>query len=118
MIVMFEGEDYYVKSMCILCDLDDIDVLFSFVCGWLCGLLCIDVGGLIVCDVFILLLLEFVLCYFEIRIDFGVLDCLVDLIVDNVDCVICGGLLDSVFLVVCYLGDVLLIMCVMFGYFK
>jgi len=113
-----EGEDYYAKSTRILRDLEDIDASFSLARGRPRGSLRIDVGGSTARDVLIPLLPEFVARYPEIRIDLGVSDRSVDLIADNVDCVIRGGPLDSASLVARHLGDAPLITCATPGYLK
>ena len=113
-----EGQDYYAKSTRILRDLEDIDASFNLARGKPRGHLRIDVGGSTARDVLIPLLPDFVARYPDIRIDLGVSDRSVDLIGDNVDCVIRGGPLDSSSLVARHLGDAALITCATPGYLK
>lgn len=47
----------------------------------------------------------------------GVSDCVVDVIGENVDCVVCGGELIDCLLVVCYIGDLWFGVYVLFVYF-
>ncbi|MFV0676320.1 LysR family transcriptional regulator [Variovorax sp. tm] len=113
-----EGQDYYTKCMRILRDLEDIDASSNLARGKPRGHLRIDVGGSTARDVLIPLLSDFVARYPDIRIDLGVSDRPVDLIGDNVDCVIRGGPLDSSSLVARQLGNAALITCATPGYLK
>ncbi len=113
-----EGQDYYAKCMRILRDLEDIDASFNLARGKPRGQLRIDVGGSTARDVLIPLLPDFVARYPDIRIELGVSDRAVDLIGDNVDCVIRGGPLDSSSLVARHLGNAALITCATPGYLK
>lgn len=113
-----EGQDYYAKSTRVLRDLEDIDASFNLVRGKPRGHLRIDVGGSTARDVLIPLLPDFVSRYPEIRIDLGVSDRSVDLISDNVDCVIRGGPLENSSLVGRRLGEAALITCATPGYLK
>jgi len=76
------------------------------------------VGGSTARDVLIPLLPDFVARYPDIRIDLGVSDRSVDLIGDNVDCVIRGGPLDSSSLVARRLGEAPVITCATPSYLK
>lgn len=113
-----EGQDYYAKCTRLLRDLEDIDASFNLARGRPRGHLRIDVGGSTACDVLIPLLPEFIARYPDIRVDLGVSDRSVDLISDNVDCVIRGGPLDSSSLVARRLGEAALITCATPGYLK
>ncbi|MBB3181870.1 LysR family transcriptional regulator [Variovorax sp. Sphag1AA] len=113
-----EGQDYYAKSTRILRDLEDIDASFNLARGKPRGHLRIDVGGSTARDVLIPLLPDFVARYPDIRIDLGVSDRAVDLIGDNVDCVIRGGPLESSSLVARRLGEASLITCATPSYLK
>ena len=113
-----EGQDYYAKSTRILRDLEDIDASFNLARGKPRGHLRVDVGGSTARDVLIPLLPDFVSRYPDIRIDLGVSDRSVDLISDNVDCVIRGGPLQSSSLVGRRLGEAALITCATPGYLK
>ena len=113
-----EGQDYYAKCTRLLRDLEDIDSSFSLARGNPRGHLRVDVGGSTARDVLIPLLPDFMTRYPDIRIDLGVSDRSVDLISDNVDCVIRGGALDSSSLVARHIGDATFITCGTPGYFK
>ena len=113
-----EGRDYYEKALRIVRDLEDIDSAFNAESGTPRGYLRVDVGGSTARDVLIPLLADFVARYPEIRIDLGVSDRAVDLIGDNVDCVIRGGPLSDSSLVARHLGDAEMITCASPGYLK
>ncbi len=113
-----EGRDYYEKSARILRDLEDIDTSFSAALGKPHGLLRIDIGGSTARDVLIPILPEFMTRYPDIRIDLGVSDRTVDLISDNVDCVIRGGPLESSSLIARHIGSATLITCATPAYLK
>lgn len=113
-----EGQDYYAKCTRVLRDLEDMDASFSLARGKPRGHLRVDVGSSTARDVLIPLLPDFVARYPDIRIDLGVSDRSVDLIGDNVDCVIRGGPLDSSSLIARHLGDAPLITCATPGYLK
>ena len=113
-----EGQDYYAKCTRLLHDLEDIDATFTQARSKPRGHLRVDVGGSTARDVLIPLLPDFMARYPDIRIDLGVSDRSVDLIADNVDCVIRGGPLDSSSLIARHLGDAPLITCATPGYLK
>ncbi|WP_077033380.1 LysR family transcriptional regulator [Pelomonas sp. KK5] len=113
-----EGLDYYAKATRILRDLEDVDASFTVARGKPRGHLRVDVGGSTARDVLIPLLPDFLARYPDIRIDLGVSDRQVDLIGDNVDCVIRGGPLDSSSLIARRLGEAALITCATPGYLK
>ncbi|MBB4865737.1 DNA-binding transcriptional LysR family regulator [Pseudomonas nitritireducens] len=106
-----EGQDYYAKASRVLRDLEDIDSSFAVTRGKPRGHLRIDVGGSTARDVLVPLLPDFLARYPEIRIDLGVSDRSVDLIGDNVDCVIRGGPLDASSLVARRLGQAPMVTC-------
>ncbi len=106
-----EGEAYYARSGRILRDLEDIDGAFSAVRGKPRGQLRIDVGGSTARDVLIPLLPDFVRRFPDIRIDLSVSDRSVNLIGDNVDCVIRGGSLANSSLVARPLGAAVMVTC-------
>ncbi|WP_263913643.1 LysR family transcriptional regulator [Achromobacter sp. 79A6] len=113
-----EGRDYYEKTLRIVRDLEDIDSAFNAVPGRPKGHLRIDVGGSTARDVLIPALPDFLARYPDIRIDLGVSDRAVDLISNNVDCVVRGGPLDDSSLVARHLGTAALITCATPGYLK
>jgi LysR family transcriptional regulator for bpeEF and oprC len=113
-----EGQDYYAKATRVLRDLEDIDSSFNAAKAHPRGRLRIDVGGSTARDVLIPLLPDFMARYPDIRIDLGVSDRSVDLIEDNVDCVIRGGPLDSSSLIARYIGDAAMVTCATPEYLK
>jgi DNA-binding transcriptional LysR family regulator len=113
-----EGRDYYDKTARILRDLEDIDTSFNSVRSHPRGQLRIDVGGSTARDVLIPALPEFLARYPDIRIDLGVSDRTVDLISDNVDCVIRGGPLDNSSLIARQIGAATLLTCATPAYLK
>jgi LysR family transcriptional regulator, regulator for bpeEF and oprC len=113
-----EGQDYYAKTARVLRDLEDIDTSFDVARGKPRGLLRIDVGGSTARDVLIPLLPDFMNRYPEIRMDLGVSDRAVDLIGDNVDCVIRGGPLDNSSLIARSIGQAQMITCATPAYLK
>ena len=113
-----EGRDYYEKAMRVVRDLEDIDTSFDVARGKPRGLLRIDVGGSTARDVLIPALPDFLTRYPDIHIDLGVSDRPVDLISDNVDCVIRGGPLDNSSLIARSIGYAELITVATPGYLK
>lgn len=113
-----EGHDYYVKALRIVRNLEDIDSAFNAVNGKPRGHLRIDIGGSTARDVLIPALPDFVARYPEIHIDLGVADRAVDLISDNVDCVVRGGPLSDSSLMARHLGNAQMITCATPGYLK
>jgi LysR family transcriptional regulator, regulator for bpeEF and oprC len=113
-----EGMDYYAKATRILSDLEDVDSSLGVARSKPRGQLRVDVGGSTASDVLIPLLPDFMSKYPDIRIELGVSDRSVDLISDNVDCVIRGGVLDNSTLVARTIGSAPLITCATRGYLK
>ncbi|ROQ19192.1 LysR family transcriptional regulator [Gallaecimonas pentaromativorans] len=116
--VTAEGQQYYEKTLRILADLDDIDSSFSAVRNSPRGKLRVDVGGSTASEVLIPALPAFIAKYPEIKLELGVSDRAVDLISDNVDCVIRGGPLDSSSLVARAIGQASMVTCATPGYLK
>ncbi|ANN65406.1 LysR family transcriptional regulator [Bordetella bronchialis] len=113
-----EGQDYYAKTARLIHDLEDIDASFNIAHGKPRGRLRVDVGGSTARDVLIPLLPDFMGRFPEIRIDLGVSDRSVDLVGDNVDCVIRGGRMNSASLVARPVGDAMMITCAAPAYLK
>lgn len=109
--VTAEGQDYYGKALRVLRDLDDIDASFGALRCQPRGLLRVDVGGSTARDVLLPLLPDFMDRHPDIRLELGVSDRAVDLVGDNVDCVIRGGPLEDSSLVARRLGEAVLITC-------
>ena len=113
-----EGQEYYEKTLRLLRDLEDIDTSFNAARNKPKGNLRIDVGGSTARDVLIPALPDFLARYPEIRIDLGVSDRSVDLIGENVDCVIRGGALENSSLIARHLGDAVMVTCATPAYLK
>ncbi|WP_371226291.1 LysR family transcriptional regulator [Pseudomonas sp. QE6] len=113
-----EGQDYYAKATRVLRDLEDIDSSFNIARSKPRGHLRIDVGGSTARDVLVPLLPDFLARYPDIRIDLGVSDRSVDLIGDNVDCVIRGGAMDASSLVARSIGQATMVTCASAEYLR
>ena len=113
-----EGSDYYEKTARILKDLEDIDTSFNISRSKPRGHLRVDIGSSTASDVLIPALPDFLERYPDIRIDLGVSDRSVDLISDNVDCVIRGGALDASSLVARTIGQAEMVTCATPAYLK
>ncbi len=116
--VTSEGEDYYAKATRILRDLEVVDSSFNVARRNPSGKLRIDVGGSTARDVLIPMLPDFIDRYPDIHMELGVSDRAVDMISDNVDCVIRGGPLDSSSLIARNIGQATMITCATPGYLK
>jgi LysR family transcriptional regulator for bpeEF and oprC len=91
-----DGAAYYERTSRLLNDLDDIEASMTNAQANPSGRLRVDVGSSIAREVVIPELPDFFRRYPDIQLDLGVGDRPVDLISDNVDCVIRGGeLLDQ-----------------------
>ncbi len=113
-----DGQQYYDKTALILRNLEDVDTSFNIARSKPRGSLRIDVGGSTARDVLIPALPEFMALYPDIRIDLGVSDRSVDMVSDNVDCVIRGGALDNSSLVARPIGQASMVTCATPAYLK
>ncbi len=113
-----DGQQYYDKTALILRNLEDVDTSFNIARSKPRGSLRIDVGGSTARDVLIPALPEFMALYPDIRIDLGVSDRSVDMVSDNVDCVIRGGALDNSSLVARAIGQAPMVTCATPAYLK
>lgn len=113
-----EGQDYYAKATRILRDLEEVDSSFNVARRNPSGKLRIDVGGSTARDVLIPLLPDFLDRYPDIRMELGVSDRPVDMISDNVDCVIRGGPLNNSSLIARNIGHATMITCATPRYLK
>lgn len=89
--VTADGAAYYDRVVRLLADLDDMEASLSQARAAPRGRLRVDVGTSIASLLIIPHLAEFQARYPDIQLDLGVSDRTVDLIGDNVDCVIRGG---------------------------
>lgn len=86
-----EGIAYYERTARLLKELDDLDTSFASAKARLRGHLRVDVGSSVASRLLLPMLPAFLDRHPEVRVDVGVSDRDVDLIGDNVDCVIRGG---------------------------
>lgn len=86
-----DGAAYYERTSRLLNDLDDIEASMTNAQANPSGRLRVDVGSSVARLIIIPALADFYRRYPEIQLDLGVSDRPVDLIGDNVDCVIRGG---------------------------
>ncbi|VVQ06444.1 HTH-type transcriptional regulator PgrR [Pseudomonas fluorescens] len=89
--VTADGMAYYERALQLMVELDDLDNSFASAQGRPRGRIRVDVGGSVASILIIPALADFHERYPDIQIDLGVSDRPVDLISENVDCVIRGG---------------------------
>jgi DNA-binding transcriptional LysR family regulator len=89
--VTADGMAYYERALQLMDELDDLDNSFASAQGHPRGRIRVDVGGSVASLLIIPALAEFYERYPDIQIDLGVSDRPVDLVSENVDCVIRGG---------------------------
>jgi LysR family transcriptional regulator for bpeEF and oprC len=100
-----DGSAYYERANRLLGDLEDIEASVSNAQASPKGRLRVDAGGSIASMFIIPALPAFVARYPEIQLELGVSDRAVDLIGENVDCVVRGGPLTEQSLVARHVGD-------------
>ncbi|NNG21454.1 LysR family transcriptional regulator [Telluria aromaticivorans] len=113
-----EGAAYYERTGRMLKELEDIDGSIGADQGRPRGQLRIDMGSSLANLIIIPALPEFLERYPDIRIDLGVSDRLVDLVGDNVDCVIRGGTLIEMSLIGRQIGAARWVTCATPDYLK
>jgi LysR family transcriptional regulator, regulator for bpeEF and oprC len=113
-----EGAAYYEKTMRLLKELDDVDTSFSAAQSRPRGHLRIDMGSSVANLVVIPALPEFFARYPDIRVDVYVNDRLVDLVGDNVDCVIRGGVLTDMSMIGRQIGTASWVTCATPAYLR
>lgn len=106
-----EGAQYYEKTQRLLKELDDVDASFSAAQSKPRGHLRVDMGSSVAHLILLPALPDFHARYPDIRIDLGVSDKHVNLIGDNVDCVIRGGELSDLSLVGRQIGNASWVTC-------
>lgn len=91
-----DGAAYYERTVRVLNDLDDIEASMTNAQAKPSGRLRVDVGTSVAQQIIIPALADFYRRFPDIQLDLGVTDRSIDLLADNVDCVIRGGeLLDQ-----------------------
>lgn len=111
-----DGAAYYERVSRLLSDLDDIEASMTNAQANPSGRLRVDVGSAVARLILIPALPEFFRRYPDIQLDLGVGDRPVDLISDNVDCVIRGGDLVEQSLVARRIGNLALVAVATPGY--
>ena len=106
-----DGSAYYERAVRLLGDLEDIESSVSNAQASPKGRLRIDVGGSLASLFLIPRLPAFLERYPEIQVEVGVSDRPVDLVSENVDCVIRGGPLTEQSLVARHVGDLPWVTC-------
>ncbi len=107
--VTADGAAYYERTIRLLGDLDDIEASMTNAQANPKGRLRVDIGTTVARLIVIPALHGFYARYPDIQLDLGVSDRPVDLIGDNVDCVIRGGQLQEQSLVARRIGNIRLI---------
>ena len=103
--VTADGAAYYERVARVLADLEDADTSLSSASAQPRGRLRVDVPSPLACMVLVPALPAFHARYPEIQLDLGVSDRMVDLIGDNVDCVLRGGEITNLSLIARHVGD-------------
>jgi LysR family transcriptional regulator, regulator for bpeEF and oprC len=106
-----DGAAYYERVVRLLADLDDLDGSMALSQATPKGRLRIDVSASLALLVIIPALPDFHARYPDIQIDLGVTDRLVDLIGENVDCVVRGGELTDQSLIARRIGELDFVAC-------
>ncbi|MFJ2685764.1 LysR substrate-binding domain-containing protein [Pseudomonas sp. NPDC087342] len=116
--VTADGMSYYERAMQLMVELDDLDNSFACAQGQSRGKVRVDVGGSVATLLIIPALPDFYARYPNIQIEMGVSDRQVDLISENVDCVIRGGPLDELSMAARPLGTSSWVTCATPGYLE
>jgi len=103
--VTADGAAYYARVIRLLADIDDAETSLSTAAAAPRGRLRVDVPAPFARLVLVPALPDFLARYPEIQLDLGVSDRHVDLIDENVDCVIRGGRITDQSLVARHIGD-------------
>jgi DNA-binding transcriptional LysR family regulator len=109
--VTAEGTAYYEQTARLMRELEDIDTSFGTAQGAPRGRLRVDIGASTASRIVIPALPEFHALHPDIALDLGVSDRHVDLIGENVDCVIRGGVLTDLSLVARRIGAAAMVTC-------
>jgi DNA-binding transcriptional LysR family regulator len=106
--VTADGAAYYERVVRLLADMDDAETSLSSASASPRGRLRVDVPSPLARFILVPALPAFHARYPEIQIDMGVSDRMVDLIGENVDCVVRGGVLTDPSLMARHVGDLML----------
>jgi DNA-binding transcriptional LysR family regulator len=116
--VTADGAAYYERTSRLLTELDEIDSSISSAQVTPKGRIRVDVVASVACQIVIPALCGFQKRYPDIQVDLGVGDRIVDLVADNVDCVVRGGDIMDESMVARRLGTVEFITCAAPAYVK
>ena len=116
--VTADGAAYYDRAVRVLSEIDELEASMAHAKSNPRGRLRIDVGTAVAQQVLIPALPDFLVRYPDIQIDLGVSDRPVDLISENVDCVLRGGELTDQSLVARRIGEFHLVYCASPAYLK
>lgn len=100
-----DGAAYYERAVRLLADLDDAETSLSSASAAPRGRLRVDVPSPLARLILVPALPQFHARYPDIQLDMGVSDRMVDLIGDNVDCVVRGGEIKDQSLIARHVGD-------------
>lgn len=103
--VTADGAAYYERVLRVLADVDDAETSLSSASASPRGRLRVDVPSPLASMILVPALPEFHAQYPDIQLDMGVSDRMVDIIGDNVDCVVRGGELTDLSLMARKVGD-------------
>jgi DNA-binding transcriptional LysR family regulator len=103
--VTADGAVYYERAVRVLADVDDAETSLSSASTLPRGRLRVDVPSPFARTILIPALPDFYIRYPDIQIDLGVSDRMVDMIGENVDCVVRGGELTDQSLMARHIGD-------------
>lgn len=106
--VTADGAVYYERAVRLLADMDDAETSLSGAQALPRGRLRVDVPGPLAAMILVPALPRFYERYPDIQIDMGVSDRIVDIIDENVDCVVRGGALKDQSLIARHVGDLAL----------
>jgi DNA-binding transcriptional LysR family regulator len=106
-----DGQAYYDKAQRLLRELEDIDATFAATRQKPRGRLRVDVGSSVASQLLVPELPAFIARYPDVALSLGVSDGTVDLIGDNVDCVIRGGFREDSGLVSRTVGRASMVTC-------
>ena len=109
--VTADGAAYYERTSRLLSELEEIDASLSNAQASPKGRIRVDVGASIAVQIVVPNLCAFHKRYPDIQIDLGVGDRIVDLIADNVDCVVRAGKIEDESLVARRIGQLAFINC-------
>jgi len=103
--VTADGAAYYERVLRVLADVDDAETSLSSASASPRGRLRVDVPSPLACMILVPALPAFHAQYPDIQLDMGVSDRMVDIISENVDCVVRGGELTDLSLMARHVGE-------------